>query len=549
MVSRKLEVKTLSSDWTPRSSDRLLSPQRRSSSHSNMTRLHLRPCFSSFNFTARARILEPRSSLRFGSPEARAERESSGPRITQMASPPRSSSINSNSSSTPGGSRRLSSQASSQILSALASGEGSAWLASLLGNNAPRSDSPSRAATPGGGFKLDPKMLATLQTVLSSGGNLSGDSNPDYFGGNNNINSGRQNPSTPARSSNLNSNGFGTGSDSTFQPSAYASFSNPNSNVNSLRNSSNSNALVHSPSNLSAFGIDSFDPSSTSRPATPNSLALSLSRATQNLQGINSDNSSVQDKINALVESLKLDPDALNSILNNNGTGNEFKGMTPQPSTYQNDSSTSNGLGEGGDNEVDMDSLLKEFLNTNAPNLSNSEFSTTPSRSNHQELPGNEDQIGKNGWDTSNDNSTLGVGDFAFSPATSAAFLQNMTNGNDFGDIDIDHHLHNGDDDGVGGTTVGSWGVEKSSSNPPSDGTNTGGTSTPIATGSPSDSTSTSKNNGRKRKVPTNFQGALGDDIEKVNAQTREDAKNAGLTQNNNASTSNLPHPSKKTRQ
>lgn len=425
-------------------------------------------------------------------------------------------------------------------------------MASLLGNNAPKSDSPSRAATPGGGFKLDPKMLATLQTVLASGGNVTGDGTqmnlPDYFAGTNSgSTSSNKAPATPARPSTASSS------------SAFDSFNHSNSgnhsSIDALRNSSNQNALIQTPSTLSAFlsnaGGDSFGSCSTPRPDTPNSLALSLSKASQNLQGINTDNLSVQDKINALVESLKLDPNAISSILNGtsstdanaSGFSTPFRGMTPQPSNL-------NGYNQNGDNDVDVDSLLKEFLDTSGNN-SNQEGNTPRANVEGDLNNSSNSDLNNNNWDSTNSNSNInensGIGDFSFSPVSSAAFLQNMTDGDDFGSLQMSDGINGA------GTAVGSWGVtEKSSSNPPSDGTNTGGTSTPVNADSPS-----AANSGqpplKKRKAAANLIGALGNDINSLNAETRAAAANAGLnaTVNNTSKDGNqtsAPPPYKKSR-
>ncbi|GAC97641.1 DNA binding transcription factor [Pseudozyma hubeiensis SY62] len=285
------------------------------------------------------------SSPRTQSPSA----NTGGSRFTQIGSPPSSAADFgrqlSEAVSTPGGSRRLSSQASNQVLNALASGEGNAWLASLFGASLANQGSKSTGPASGGGLKLDPHMVAALQQALASAGSGGGgggaggvngasDGNADYFGGSGNapaddfssrfstfpsaLNaSSSSSASTQPSSSSGTANGLGLDADALARIAGLSqalvqSPARQNANAGSSINQQ-SNYSLASPSrgqsaNLFDLGNDDLTSSSN------NQLALSLSRASRDLQNTSGDVDQVQNSINSLIEGLQTNPALLQSI-------------------------------------------------------------------------------------------------------------------------------------------------------------------------------------------------------------------------------------------
>lgn len=262
-----------------------------------------------------------------------------GSRFTQIGSPPSSTSAANDFSrqlneaaSTPGGSRRLSSQASNQVLNALASGEGNAWLASLFGASLANQGGSKQTgpASSGGGLKLDPQMVAALQQALASaggtgnGGGADNNNNGDYFNAGLTVdddfssrfstfpsNSSSQKQSSSSSSSRSGSNGNqGLGLDADALS----------------RIAGMSQAIVQSPARQNA-GSFNYGLSSPSKQASANlfdggdegsnqQLALSLSRATRDLNGTSNDVDQVQNSINSLLEGLGSNPQLLSGIAN-----------------------------------------------------------------------------------------------------------------------------------------------------------------------------------------------------------------------------------------
>ncbi|CCF52642.1 hypothetical protein NDA11_004844 [Ustilago hordei] len=391
---------------------------------------------------------------------------SGGSRFTHIASPPSSSSMNdfsrqlSETVSMPGGSRRLSSQASNQVLNALASGEGNAWLASLFGASLANQGSKSTGPASGGGLKLDPQMVSALQQALASagsggaGGALNiGDNANDYFNGSSNTsNSSGSGGGGDDFSSRFSAFPSGNGSASNQQQGSNSSSSasgqalgldadalariadisqalvqSPSRQNASLANSSSGTNNHYSPVKGSNSGslFDSHDDSNNNN----QQLALSLSRATRDLQNTSNDVDQVQNSINSLLEGLQTNPNLLHNIAaqsssapvpwQNTDPNTAFgAGMLGnQPNSSYNDPSHSTHLsaGAGGtgatppstsapaatagmDSDFDVDQFLSQFVDSSqapgggvtSPTAGNA-FGESPS--------------------------------FAFSPATTAAFL------------------------------------------------------------------------------------------------------------------------------
>jgi heat shock transcription factor len=256
-----------------------------------------------------------------------------GSRFTQIGSPPSNSMAADLSGhlneavSTPGGSRRLSSQASNQVLNALASGEGNAWLASLFGASLANQGSKSTGPASGGGLKLDPHMVAALQQALASAGSgaQSGSSNDggnDYFGGGstdaadlssrfstfpNSTASSKGSASQPVDSS---SSGQGLGLDADAL-ARIAGISQALIQSPARQNfGTAAGGYVTSPTKSSGAGVplDGGDDSSNQQ------LALSLSRATRDLNNTSQDVDHVQNSINSLIEGLQTNPNLLQGL-------------------------------------------------------------------------------------------------------------------------------------------------------------------------------------------------------------------------------------------
>ncbi|KAJ1026934.1 hypothetical protein NDA16_002227 [Ustilago loliicola] len=403
-----------------------------------------------------------------------------GSRFMQIGSPPSSSNMNdfsrqlSEAVSTPGGSRRLSSQASNQVLNALASGEGNAWLASLFGASLANQGSKSTGPVSGGGLKLDPQMVAALQQALTSAGSGAGgalnvgENGNDYFNGNSTSSSGgddfssrfsafRSNSSSSGNSSNQQGPSSGSGSGSgqglgldadalaRIASISQALVQSPARQNASLANNSN-NYSVSSPTKASnsASLFDTNDDSGSNQ-----QLALSLSRASRDLQNTSNDVDQVQNSINSLLEGLQTNPNLLQNITgqsqastaapmpwqnpssnpnapfgagmldnsnssgfggassNNSHFGGGATGATPPPSS----SAAATGGNAGMDSDFDVDSFLSQFVDSSqAPGGG----VTSPSAGNaFGESPS-----------------------FAFSPATTAAFLHGgVTDPNEPGGI------------------------------------------------------------------------------------------------------------------
>ncbi|CDU26231.1 related to Heat shock factor protein [Sporisorium scitamineum] len=389
-----------------------------------------------------------------------------GSRFTQIGSPLSSSSATdfgrqlSEAVSTPGGSRRLSSQASNQVLNALASGEGNAWLASLFGASLANQGSKSTGPASGGGLKLDPHMVAALQQALASaggGGGGASENSGDYFGGASNA----QPDDLSSRFSAFPNNDSSSGSSSGQQSSTSGSGNGLGLDANAIaRIAGISQALVQSParqsfnaaapsnysvtspskgqSTANLFNSANDDPSSSTN---NQQLALSLSRATRDLQNTSNDVDQVQNSINSLIEGLQTNPNLLQSITAsqpapaNSGasvlwqnagasSGSTFGGATnfgdatgagAAPSvggtqfggptgTTPPSSSTAAGTGAAAgansnlDSDFDVDSFLSQFVDTS-------------------QAPGG-------GVTSPSANTAFGESpSFAFSPATTAAFL------------------------------------------------------------------------------------------------------------------------------
>lgn len=394
-------------------------------------------------------------------------------RFTQIGSPPNSAGAAefgrqlSEAVSTPGGSRRLSSQASNQVLNALASGEGNAWLASLFGASLANQGSKSTGPASGGGLKLDPQMVAALQQALASAGsgatgtNNAGDHGADYFGG------GAGNTDVADFSSRFSafpsSNGSGTGSSASQGSSGSSSGQSHGLDADALaRIAGLSQALVQSPARGAINGATSNNNSnnynglsSPSKGSTSTNLfdgtdeggnnqqlALSLSRATRDLQNTSSDVDQVQNSINSLIEGLQTHPNLLqgqppaseagahvlwqNAIADPNaafglGGNNPLAGVdaggaatqqfgvagpsgtTPPPSSA---AASAAGPPAGMDNDFDVDSFLSQFVDSS-------------------QAPGG-------GVTSPTANNSYGESpSFAFSPATTAAFLHGAGAGAD----------------------------------------------------------------------------------------------------------------------
>lgn len=373
-------------------------------------------------------------------------------RFTQIGSPPSSSSAAdfgrqlSEAVSTPGGSRRLSSQASNQVLNALASGEGNAWLASLFGASLANQGSKSTGPASGGGLKLDPHMVAALQQALASAGgvNSASDNTGDYFGsttgapaddGSSRFSafpSSSSNASAVSSSNSAQANALGLDADALARFGASISHAlvqspaRPNPNAGAS-NTQPTNYSVTSPSkggsaNLFDMGNDEV----TSSGNNNQQLALSLSRATRDLQNTSSDVDQVQSSINSLIQGLQgiagqapasasdraavvpwqttsgaafdAAPATFGDASGSASVGNQFEapsGTTPPSSTV--DVGATSGTNAGMD-DFDVDSFLSQFVDSSqAPG--GGVTSPTPNNA-YGESPS-----------------------FAFSPATTAAFL------------------------------------------------------------------------------------------------------------------------------
>ncbi|KAJ9479524.1 DNA binding transcription factor [Pseudozyma hubeiensis] len=286
------------------------------------------------------------SSSRTQSPSA----NNGGSRFTQIGSPPSSAADFgrqlSEAVSTPGGSRRLSSQASNQVLNALASGEGNAWLASLFGASLANQGSKSTGPASGGGLKLDPHMVAALQQALASAGSGGGgggaggvngasDSNADYFGGSSNAPaddfssrfstfpsnsnaSGGGNASTQPSSSSSTANGLGLDADALARIAGLSqalvqSPARQNATIGSSNNQQ-SNYSLASPSRGQSANLFDLGNDDSAGNNSNNQLALSLSRASRDLQNTSGDVDQVQNSINSLIEGLQTNPALLQSI-------------------------------------------------------------------------------------------------------------------------------------------------------------------------------------------------------------------------------------------
>ena len=350
-------------------------------------------------------------------------------------------SISSEVTATPGGGRRISQQAGTQILSALASGDGSAWLANLFGQQQQQGSgqggmgSDKSVSTPGGSsFKLDSQTLATLQSVLGGMTNSENGpgSNNSYFGAAGAANTGNsaaawtsaQQPSVPASA----------------QPWA------PGANVATKAGKQRGAGVVN--------------------PLADSNQISRLTRNYQNLQGTGQDAAMVQSAYNSLVDGLRMDGGG--SVAGGSvGSGAEDnKGVQDLPSQ-----------GQPGSSEVDMDLLLKEFLNSNA-STSGSTSSLTPATTT--------DSVFGNG-----DGIDAQTPDFAFSP----------------------HPNGTANDEG-----------EKTSTGDEQRGTSSTGVDPNSASSTPGRNSPTPST--RKRK-PAAFEGALGQDIERANAKAIKNARRA----------------------
>ncbi|EPQ25957.1 uncharacterized protein PFL1_06413 [Pseudozyma flocculosa PF-1] len=557
---------------------------------------------------------------------------SSSSRFTALGSPPRKPvslpDFAPEAVSTPGGSRRLSSQTGNSILNALTSGEGSAWLANLFGAGAAnQGGTNSAASTPGGGFKLDPQMVAALQQAIASG-NSSGDQ--DYFAGSstggktNGVDDSRFSfETTPPAKTAATSRASGKGRSKANGASKGKAQQQSKAQANgSLEHDALSKvaglsqALVHSPSrtqpklagarsqsgsnlplahHAASLAPDSFLGAADA--ANNQQVGLPLARVTRDIQGTAADVDQVQNSINSLVESLKLDPSILQSFAssntaapaapggpspassmgqtpgfssgtnnnnNNNNSGNSrngadnkswthltanapavdqaFQGLSlpdasQPPSAYAANavdaglapavgvdggvpsSAVAPSLNGGGglDADFDVDSFLNQFVDpSQAPGQSPAAFHAATSPSNG--IGGD----GAGGSDSSIFGTGLGLGgmlddhdgigtspSFAFSPGTTAAFLQGGDAGNGLSDVfgtgapstAINGAGHGGEVTATANTAtnstassahstpvVGSWGIAEPTSSTPlsgSVGSGAAGQATPMSISTP----------------------------------------------------------------
>jgi len=389
-------------------------------------------------------------------------------------------SISSEVISTPGGGRRISQQAGAQILSALASGDGSAWLANLFGQQQQNDGqglgqgvSPSKggsdkaAATPGGnGFRLDAQTLATLQSVLGGMSNSEGmpGVNNSYFGGGNSADS---RAGTPLNSNSAWSSAQQPSMSSSAQP--WAPGANTSAQANSVGSNQRNQSVV--------------------TPIADNNQIARLTRNYQNLQGTGQDAAMVQNAFNALVDGLRMENGGKGNSNVNGNTSNGNVGVdgtsgasvpTPTPPQTMPQAMDESGNGSGsGSADVDMDLLLKEFLNSNASTSSNTALT-----------PNAMENSFPNGMGGGMEGQTP---EFAFTP-----------NGNG---VEPEDEAENGSQD------------RRSSSGTTLD--NTSAASTP-GRGSPIPSSN-------KKRKPSGFEGALGADIERANAKAVKNARRSSV--------------------
>ncbi len=366
-----------------------------------------------------------------------------GSRFTQIGSPPSHSMAAADLSghlneavSTPGGSRRLSSHASNQVLNALASGEGNAWLASLFGASLANQGSKSTGPASGGGLKLDPHMVAALQQALASAGSgaqpgSSNEGSNDYFG------AGTTDAADLSSRFSTFPNSSASSKGSASQPVDTSSTAQGlGLDADALaRIAGISQALVQSPARQNfgtAAGGYVTSPTKSSGAGAPldggddgsnQQLALSLSRATRDLNNTSQDVDHVQNSINSLIEGLQTNPNLLGSLTSQppaaadvpasgtawqqpvdaNAFGAGMLGTAPFDAVYGSGttpppSSAVAGAAAGGiESDFDVDSFLSQFVDSS-------------------QAPG--------GGVASPSNQTFGESpSFAFSPATTAAFL------------------------------------------------------------------------------------------------------------------------------
>ncbi|UZJ57200.1 hypothetical protein CBS101457_006520 [Exobasidium rhododendri] len=377
-------------------------------------------------------------------------------------------SISSEVVSTPGGGRSISQQAGAQIINALASGDGSAWLANLFGGQQQPSEnlapghtaSPSKghdkmASTPGGNsFKLDAQTLAALQSVLggmSNGEGVPGVNN-SYFGGGSSANP----------RANTSASGNNTAWSSAQQPSISATAQPWAPGASSSTPQANNNGSIVTPTSDS------------------NKIAR-LTRNYQNIQGTEQNTAMVQNAFNALVEGLRTESEgpagnAMGTNASNKPPGSTNERPIPTSNNTSQRSEEENAASASAD--VDMDLLLKEFLNS----------SNTSTSSANGLTPNAHATPYSNGIGGDIDGQTP---DFAFSPSPN--------------DNAVQHHRDEASKASQSKTTsIGMAGDSTSA----------------ISTPDKDSPTTTTK----KRK-PINFEGALGADIELANAKAIKNAR------------------------
>lgn len=312
---------------------------------------------------------------------------------------------------TPGGTRRMSAQAQKQILDALATGQGADWLAQLFGGEgqnvamtptastsrmAPatpsRSGTPFAPSTPGSsGMKFDQSTLAALQSILSGSGNAqtdhaakqaapteNNDSRFSFFNDVPSWDATAGNTPTSSRALTAPNAANGVPSWAPRETSGSLPWSSAFSQSKSAPRGADALQTPH-PIYVPGQGAIPVPSSTGNEPVAPtplsptaqNQLALTLQRASQGLAGTSNDATVVQNAINALVEGLRHDPSLLNNLAafsqaphDNVAAPVADHDRTPTYETGPNSTHGADSTAPAG--EVDMDSLLREFLEAGA---------------------------------------------------------------------------------------------------------------------------------------------------------------------------------------
>ncbi|CEH18020.1 Heat shock transcription factor [Ceraceosorus bombacis] len=411
---------------------------------------------------------------------------------------------------TPGGTRRMSQQAQKQILDALSSGQGADWLAQLFGGEGAnaamtpaastsrvasatpsRSGTPFAASTPGSsGMKFDQSTLAALQSILSGGGNAQAehaakqsalpnetDSRFSFFNDAPDWDPAAANAPSTSRALSAPNAVNGLHSWAPDQGASGLPWSSAFSQATSTsRGEDASQIYVPGQGELPFPSLSKHDtaPPAPLSPSAQNQLAVTLQRASQGLAGTSNDSATVQNAINALVEGLRQDPSLLNNLAAFSQPGQEGS-ATPVASTsgtqpYAPPNSTQGITSAEPAGEVDMDSLLREFLEAGATGSS----AGTPAAS--------------------------GEAPLADPPSTTLNGTHSPTS--------------------TSGARSGTATNPSTSTNSPN-----------LGRGSRANSPSTATHSAapRKRAPPPEFEGALGADIEVANAKARKAPRHASV--------------------